>query len=248
MVKEIHISLTDRQKSILKAVIEHFQSTGMPVSSKWLSEEGGFSESAATLRAELSNLEAMGYLDHLHTSGGRLPTDDGYRYYIDDCLKEDYINDPILESFISSIYDQYAGKPFEFSRALGIFLSKRLSMPVISSVDDGIYCWKGGLSFMVNYREMFDSEAIMPIISFIDQFEYHFAPFIEKIAFGKNISVLIGSDNEAFGLNSVSVIVSNYTLPSNRNGKLVIVGPIRIEYQKVLPYLNNIIYQLNKLT
>lgn len=245
--KDIHLSLTDRQKSILKAVIEHYQEVGQPVSSKWLTEEGGFSESSATLRAELSNLEALGYLDHLHTSGARFPTDYGYRFYIDDCLKEHHLADPILHSFVRSIYAQYTGDPFEFSRALGIFVSKRLMMPVVASVDHGMYCWKGGLSFLANYQEMLGKDQLLPIVSFIDQFEYMFAPFIDKMTIDRDVSVMIGDENQIFGLSLVSILVGNFLLPGNRRGKLLIVAPSRAEYQKILPYMQNLIHELNNL-
>lgn len=243
----LYNTLTNRQKRLLSSVIEYFQASGEPASSKWLASEGGFTESSATIRAELGNLEDMGYLGHLHTSGGRFPTDSGYHLYIEQCLLDNSLNDPILSSYIKNSYHQYAGDSFEFGRAIGIFLAKRLSMPVISSVDDGIYCWKGGLSYIGNYEEMLDQPYIMPIISFIDEFEYTFAPVIDKITYGRDISVLIGKDNALFGLESVALIIANYNLPSSRRGRLVIIGPVRMEYQNILPYISNIIYELNKL-
>ncbi len=75
--------LTPRQAEILRQVTRLYIATGRPVGSKSLRRECGFSVSASTIRSELARLEEMGYLDHPHTSAGRVPTDHGYRFYVD---------------------------------------------------------------------------------------------------------------------------------------------------------------------
>ncbi|MBE0428394.1 MAG: heat-inducible transcription repressor HrcA [Thermoleophilia bacterium] len=77
------MELTPRLARILEAVIERFVATGQPVGSKYLSTAGGFGLAPSTLRSELACLERLGYLDHPHTSAGRVPTDKGYRFYVD---------------------------------------------------------------------------------------------------------------------------------------------------------------------
>ena len=75
--------LTDRQKLILKAIIEEYVSTNEPVGSKMLTEKPYLTFSSATLRNEMQELEENGYLKKTHTSSGRIPSDIGYRYYLD---------------------------------------------------------------------------------------------------------------------------------------------------------------------
>lgn len=75
--------LTPRQAEILAAVTQSYIKNGRPVGSRFLCEKAGFDLSSSTLRQELAGLEAMGYLDHPHTSAGRVPTDKGYRYFVD---------------------------------------------------------------------------------------------------------------------------------------------------------------------
>lgn len=75
--------MDERQKTILNATVSHYISTAEPVGSQVLSEQYGFSLSSATLRNELNKLEQEGYLTHLHTSSGRVPTDKGYRNFVD---------------------------------------------------------------------------------------------------------------------------------------------------------------------
>ena len=76
------MELSDRKKQILKTVIDAYISSGEPVSSKLVTDRLDVSVSSATVRNEMSDLEDMGYLEHLHTSSGRVPTNEGYREYV----------------------------------------------------------------------------------------------------------------------------------------------------------------------
>ncbi|WP_110926922.1 heat-inducible transcriptional repressor HrcA [Bacillus massiliglaciei] len=78
--------LTDRQLLILQAIIEDFIHTAQPVGSRSLSKKEEISFSSATIRNEMSDLEEMGYLEKTHTSSGRVPSEKGYRYYVDHML------------------------------------------------------------------------------------------------------------------------------------------------------------------
>src|SRR5947208_432816 len=80
------VSVTERQLEILRSVVEEFVSTGQPVGSKTLVARGAMPVSPSTVRAELAELEERGLLTHPHTSAGRVPTDRGYRIYVDDLL------------------------------------------------------------------------------------------------------------------------------------------------------------------
>jgi heat-inducible transcriptional repressor len=77
------MELTERQRTILNAVAEHYIGSGMPVSSKELAGAAGLEVSSSTVRNEFALLEEKGYLTHPHTSAGRVPTDLGYREFVD---------------------------------------------------------------------------------------------------------------------------------------------------------------------
>jgi heat-inducible transcriptional repressor len=79
--------LSQRQRQILIRVVEEYVATGQPVGSKNLVERAGMQVSSATVRNELAELERLGLLTHPHTSAGRIPTDRGYRYYVDRLLE-----------------------------------------------------------------------------------------------------------------------------------------------------------------
>jgi heat-inducible transcriptional repressor len=80
--------LSERQKLLLRRVIEGHVELGRPVGSRWLSDQPDVGWSSSTIRYELASLEEAGYLYHPHTSAGRVPTDAGYRHYVDTLLKE----------------------------------------------------------------------------------------------------------------------------------------------------------------
>jgi heat-inducible transcriptional repressor len=79
---KVEASLSERQRMILQLVVREYVATGHPVSSKTLVENSRVGVSSATIRNEMAALEELGYLEHLHTSGGRIPTDQGYRYFV----------------------------------------------------------------------------------------------------------------------------------------------------------------------
>ena len=78
-----YIELSERKKSILKAIIEAHIKNGEPVGSKYLTQEAKIPYSSATIRNEMAELEELGYLEQPHTSAGRIPSELGYRFYVD---------------------------------------------------------------------------------------------------------------------------------------------------------------------
>lgn len=104
--------LEERKKEILQAIIEEYINTAEPVSSNLLVEGYGLEYSSATIRNEMAELEKMGYLEKTHTSSGRVPSEKGYRFYVDELLKDDnisieeikYISDK-LETKVNEIED-----------------------------------------------------------------------------------------------------------------------------------------------
>lgn len=104
--------LDDRKKKVLQAIVEEYISTAEPVSSKALLNKYNLQCSSATIRNEMADLEKKGLLDKVHTSSGRVPSAKGYRYYVDELLKDDnisleevkYISDK-LETKVNEIDD-----------------------------------------------------------------------------------------------------------------------------------------------
>ena len=104
--------LDNRKRKVLQAIVEEYINTAEPVSSNALTTNHGLDCSSATIRNEMADLEKAGYLDKTHTSSGMVLSEKGYRYYVDELLKDDdisleeikYISDK-LETKVNNIYD-----------------------------------------------------------------------------------------------------------------------------------------------
>ena len=86
MVKQME--LTERKMIILQAIVRNYLETGEPVGSRTISKYTDLNLSSATIRNEMADLEEMGYIIQPHTSAGRIPSDLGYRVYVDEMMKE----------------------------------------------------------------------------------------------------------------------------------------------------------------
>jgi heat-inducible transcriptional repressor len=100
------MSLDDRKKQVLKAIVDDYVSTYEPVGSKSLIERHDFTVSSATLRNEMAELERMGFLEKPHTSAGRIPSDKGYREYVDTLISVDNLTDEEKEEISARIDDR----------------------------------------------------------------------------------------------------------------------------------------------
>ena len=82
------LELSERKVTILQAIIRTYLETGEPVGSRTISKDSNLNLSSATIRNEMSDLEEMGYIIQPHTSAGRIPSDKGYRWYVDTLMSE----------------------------------------------------------------------------------------------------------------------------------------------------------------
>lgn len=104
--------LNERKKKVLQAIVEEYINTAEPVSSNSLTKKDDLQYSSATIRNEMADLEKAGYLEKTHTSSGRIPSEKGYRYYVDELLNDNdisleeikYISDK-LETKVNEIED-----------------------------------------------------------------------------------------------------------------------------------------------
>lgn len=104
------MEMTERKEKILAAIVEKYIQTGEPVGSKALVDLLGFSVSSATIRNEMADLIDMGYLEQPHTSSGRIPSSQGYRYYIEN-LMADYEISPVEKGIINSKLRESSAEP-----------------------------------------------------------------------------------------------------------------------------------------
>ncbi|MCU0696337.1 MAG: heat-inducible transcriptional repressor HrcA [Myxococcaceae bacterium] len=135
--------IDDRTRDVLKAVVQEFITTGEPVGSNQLTRRGDFDVSPATMRNVLAELEELGFLEKPHTSAGRVPTDQGYRFFVDSLLQ---LSDPspkerkaIEEGLVATSIEerlQEAGKVLHhLSRHASVVLIPRPSAATLTRIE-----------------------------------------------------------------------------------------------------------------
>lgn len=106
--------LTDRQLLILQVLVDDFIQSAQPVGSRSLSKKKGISFSSATIRNEMADLEDLGFIEKTHTSSGRIPSEKGYRYYVDHLLSPQRLN----QQEIIMIKSIFAERIFEYEKII----------------------------------------------------------------------------------------------------------------------------------
>ncbi len=137
--------LTEREDRILQTIVRNYILSANPTSSRFIAKQPGFKLSAATVRNVMGDLEEKGFITHPHTSAGRVPTDKGYRYYVDHVMETEYLT-PVLRNSIkkelqridpSDLHVVMEATSRALSRAtrqLGIILAPRLRSAVFRHV------------------------------------------------------------------------------------------------------------------
>ena len=130
------MELSQRKEKILAAVVEHYIKTGEPVGSKLLQKDPEISVSSATIRNEMAELSSMGLLEQPHTSAGRIPTDEGYRYYVDHLMGVRQLDDADKRRIEAGISIRNAS-PENILKRANDFLADMTNCAAISTAPSG---------------------------------------------------------------------------------------------------------------
>lgn len=126
------MKLSERKERILANIVEYYIATGEPVGSKTLLEHSDLSVSSATVRNEMAELSALGYIEQPHTSAGRIPSQLGYRYYVDNLMSQYEL--PLQEKrLIESRILGSSGEPQQILEQAGQVLAEITNCAVVST-------------------------------------------------------------------------------------------------------------------
>ena len=139
------IDIEQRQKKILSSIVESYIDNAMPVGSRTISQKLRQSMSPATIRNVMADLEERGLIAHPHTSAGRVPTDKGYRYYVDSLLEPKHITkeeESIINKMLTRTHDDFESLVQNASRAIsmitnvaGVVLTPRLKRSIFKRIE-----------------------------------------------------------------------------------------------------------------
>lgn len=235
------MSLTPRQEKILFAIIEEYAELATPVGSVTLAKL--FQVSSATIRSEMARLEEAGYIAQPYTSAGRIPTDAGYRYYVNR-LSEQSNSEPSFQHIAP--LSQKADRPAtRGSRVLELRISSqaRADYAIRGAVDSlveltgnlglatiGDQLYISGISRLFTQPEFLDVERVRAVAKLLDNLE----PWLREAAPGQPLSIFIGQENPIGKTSQVSLIISRFRSPYSDRSYIGVLGPTRQDYAKVM--------------
>lgn len=229
---------TPRQAQLLGKIIEEYIETAEPVSSKTIASSGAFDVRSATIRNEMADLEDMGYLAQLHTSGGRVPTARAYRLYVNDLVAREGISigHAMRRKVDEALNEADLRDPEAVNKTLARLvgqLSGNLAMTKMSEREDA---YKFGLSNMLGFPEFREMDRLVGLTSFFDHFEIMFEQMHRQMwnRGDTDVKVMIGAESPYKEVHDETVIVARYRLPKGHQGSLTLVGPMRMDYRKNL--------------
>lgn len=223
-----------RHAHILKGLIEEYIATGKPVGSARLLEVLDIAVSSATIRAILHALEDEGYLSSPHTSAGRIPTDKGYRYYVDQLSFRDPSEKQVKS--MQNTYEDYQETYSSPARAAAKMLADLAHGMAFSGWPDRKDMHAAGISQALEEGQQEAQEVAREIAVLFDNIERYMDHFAEDDS--QAVQVYIGNENPAFDSEYTSMIVRTMRLPTGERALLVIAGPKRMKYRRNVTLLN----------
>src|SRR6266567_1651407 len=222
------IFMNDRQEKILSAVIEEYTQTAIPVGSPVLIEKYKFTVSSATIRNDMTSLEEEGYLYQPHISAGRIPTDKGYRYFVEEMMKEKELSKDEQQK-MQREFLKLKAQNTRLTRTTAKLLSHVSGNLAISGNNDEFSDF--GMRELMEAPEFQEMDEMCRLVEVLDYIDEKFEDLFKDVKEGET-KIFIGKDNPIGGSANCSMIVSPYRLSNGEKGILALIGPKRMAYAK----------------
>lgn len=226
--------MTERQDKILRAIVEEYAEVASPVGSQILSKL--FNVSSATIRSEMAELERKGYIGQPHTSAGRVPTDKGYRYYVNSTTEENEISNTKKFGGAERALTARIGEGSVPEHAIKntvdtlVELTQNLGVATI-----GNQLYMSGLSNLFGQPEFMNSGQVKEVAQLLDNLD----PWLREAAPNKSLSVYIGQENPIGKNSGCSLIISKFRSPYSDKSFIGVLGPTRQSYKEVMSLVEN---------
>lgn len=218
--------MTERQYKILSAIVEQYAEVASPVGSQLLAR--AFNVSSATIRADMAELEHLGFIHQPHTSAGRVPTDRGYRWYVNNLqAAEPYAalerNTRTLDTRVIG-----AGEPTQAIKSAVDSLVDMTGNLGIGTIGSQLYM--SGLSNLFAQPEFVGGDMLKGVTYLLDNLE----PWLRETAPNQPLNVYIGQENPIGKTSGCSLIISRFRSPYSDKSYIGVVGPTRQSYRNVM--------------
>lgn len=219
--------MTTRQQQILFAIIEQYAEVASPVGSSLLAKL--FGVSSATIRAEMVELERLGFIAQPHTSAGRVPTDKGYRLYVN-TLGDDTkpaAHDRRVERALSARVQAGVVPERSIRNAVDTLVEMTHNLG-LATIGNQLYM--SGLSNLFGQPEFIGGSQVQQVARLLDNLE----PWLREAAPNKPLSVYIGQENPIGRAAGCSLIISKFHSPYSDHSYIGVLGPTRQSYRDVM--------------
>lgn len=218
--------MTERQAKILQAIVEQYAEVASPVGSSLLAKV--FGVSSATIRAEMAELERLGFIDQPHTSAGRVPTDKGYRYYVNRLadMQEPPKRHRAQQALAARV--QSAGLPEQTIRNAVDTLVELTHNLGLATIGDQLYM--SGLSNLFGQPDFMHPGQMQEVARLLDNLQ----PWLYEAAPNEPLSVYIGRENPIGRSAGASLIISRFRSPFSDRSYIGVLGPTRQSYRDVM--------------
>lgn len=222
--------MTERQAQILEAIVEQYAEVAAPVGSLMLAKL--FGVSSATIRAEMARLEEMGYITQPHTSAGRVPTDSGYRFYVNQMTaiaqQETAVARVDRSARAIDTRVAHAGRPDLAIRQAVDSLVELTHNIGLATIGDQLYL--SGFGRLFTQPEFMGGNSVQEVARLLDNLE----PWLREAAPNEPLSVYIGRENPIGKASECSLIISRFRSPYSDHSYIGILGPTRQNYRQVM--------------
>jgi heat-inducible transcriptional repressor len=226
------MNLTLRQEDILDSLVQEYIRSAQPISSQHLEERYDFGVSPATIRNELQALSEGGYLEQPHTSAGRVPTDRGYRFFVDGVSKREKSQRP---KQLEDMFEKEVADALEFSAYAARMLANESSGLAAMYLEGASLFFKEGWEDMLQEPEFEEQESIKSFSRFLNDFEKNVATMSLK----EDMQVFIGKENPFSKVTDFSIMIAECSFPEQGKCKVALLGPKRMEYPKNIHLLTS---------
>jgi heat-inducible transcriptional repressor len=218
--------MTQRQEKILAAIVEQYAEVASPVGSSLLAR--AFGVSSATIRSEMAGLERLGYITQPHTSAGRIPTDKGYRYYVNSLsdTSQKAVAGRAERALAARVGD--GGGPERTIRNAVETLVELTHNLGLATIGDRLYM--SGLSNLFGQPEFMHPGQVQEVARLLDNLE----PWLHETAPNQPLSVYIGHENPIGASAGCSLIISRFRSPYSDKSYIGVLGPTRQSYRDVM--------------
>ena len=221
--------MNTRQQQILAGVVELYTETAVPVGSHALLEQGRFDVSPATIRSDMAVLEKEGYLYQPHTSAGRIPTDRGYRFYVEEIMPDEELSLADQKKLKHELLTLRA-KQARLSRSTAKLLSALSGNLVITGMIGKDELHDFGMKELLDKPEFQELDEFCRLVEALDSLDERFDTILKQ-GKGGGTHIFIGSENPIKGIGNCSMVVAPYESKEGK-GILAIIGPKRMQYAK----------------